>query len=302
MRCAKCDQMAAIRMRQHRLSFCREHYIEWFTHQTADTIRKYRLFPPSARVLVAVSGGKDSLSLWDVLIRLGYQTEGVYINLGIAGEMDYSNASQGYAQQFADQHTVSLRVVDLAADFHHTIPNLSRSTRRGQQRPCSICGLAKRHILNRAALDGGFDVIVTAHNLDDEVAVLFGNTLAWQVDLLQRQAPMLPAAPGFARKAKPFCRFYERETAAYALLRRIDFIEDECPFSEGSKQLEYKAVLNKIEEQHPGTKINYYAGFQNARKSFLPPLDATSTDDQVCPNCGQLTTRQGLCAFCDIFR
>ncbi len=303
MRCARCDQMAAIRMRQHRLSFCREHYLEWFVGQTAETIRKYRLFPTNARVLVAVSGGKDSLSLWDGLIRLGYQTEGVYINLGIAGDADYSNASQGYAQQFADQHSVKLRVVDMAADFHHTIPSLSRSTRRGKQRPCSICGLAKRHILNRAALDGSFDVIVTGHNLDDEAAVLFGNTLAWQVDLLQRQAPLLPAAPGFARKAKPFCRFYERETAAYALLRGIGFIEDECPFSDGSKQLEYKAILNQIEEKHPGTKTNFYAGFQNARAKFLaPPEVETMPDEQpVCPNCGQMTTRHGLCAFCQIF-
>lgn len=303
MRCAKCDLMAAIRMRQHRLSFCREHFLEWFIHHTAETIRKYRMFSPAARVLVAVSGGKDSLSLWDALIQLGYQTEGVYINLGIAGNIDYSNASQSYAQRFADQNGVNLRVVDLASDYHHTIPELSASTRRGNQRPCSLCGLAKRHILNRAALEGGFDVLVTAHNLDDEVAVLFGNTLAWQVDLLARQSPVLPAAPGFARKAKPFCRFYERETAAYALVRGIEFIEDECPYSEGSKQLEYKAILNKIEEQHPGTKINFYAGFQNARARFLAPTAAETAPEAqpLCPNCGQMTTRQGLCAFCQVF-
>jgi tRNA-5-methyluridine54 2-sulfurtransferase len=123
------------------------------------------------------------------------------------------------------------------------------------------------------------------------------------VDLLQRQSPLLPAGPGFSRKAKPFCRFYERETAAYALLRGIEFIEDECPFSEGSKQLEYKAILNKIEEQHPGTKINFYAGFQNARTQFLAPtaIEIAPDAQPVCPNCGQMTTRQGLCAFCQIF-
>ena len=71
--------------------------------------------------------------------------------------------------------------------------------------------------MNQIAHDKGYHVLATGHNLDDEAATLFGNTLNWTVDLLKRQSPLLPAMPGFARKVKPFCRIYERESAAYAL-------------------------------------------------------------------------------------
>jgi hypothetical protein len=73
--------------------------------------------------------------------------------------------------------------------------------------------------MNRIAREMNYDVLATAHNLDDEVAVLMGNVMNWQTEQLTRQAPVLEAEPGFARKVKPFCRFYERETAAYALWR-----------------------------------------------------------------------------------
>ena len=70
-------------MRQHKLALCEVHYPEWFVAQTQRAVEKYRMFGPDDRVLVAVSGGKDSLSLWDVLLQLGYQADGLYIDLGI---------------------------------------------------------------------------------------------------------------------------------------------------------------------------------------------------------------------------
>ena len=48
-------------------------------------------------------------------------------------------------------------------------------------------------LFNRAALEGGFDVVATGHNLDDEAATLLGNTLRWQTELIARQHPSLPA-------------------------------------------------------------------------------------------------------------
>jgi tRNA(Ile)-lysidine synthase TilS/MesJ len=83
MKCRKCDKPAVINMRHHKLALCAEHYIEWFIQQTEKAIEKYRMFDKNSRVLVAVSGGKDSLSLWDVLLELGYNADGLYIDLGI---------------------------------------------------------------------------------------------------------------------------------------------------------------------------------------------------------------------------
>jgi tRNA-5-methyluridine54 2-sulfurtransferase len=301
MKCQKCQERAVIRMRQHRLALCKEHYIAWFIDQTEHAIKKYHMFGHKDRVLLAVSGGKDSLALWDVLWQREYNADGLYINLGIESEVDYSNESERRARAFAKERGLNLHVVNINETYGSSIPALAQRSRRGKMRPCSVCGLSKRHVMNRIAREMNYDVLATAHNLDDEVAVLMGNVMNWQTEQLTRQAPVLEAAPGFARKVKPFCRFYERETAAYALLREIDYIEEECPFSDGSKQLYYKALINQMEEEQPGVKLAFYVGFLNAKQAgAFSALPEASYGQHLhpCPGCGQPTTSESLCAFC----
>ena len=239
MQCRHCDLKAVIYMRQHKLGVCKTHFIEWVRKQTERFIKKYRMFGEDDRILVAVSGGKDSLALWDILIQLGYQADGLYIGLGIDDGLQYSEESRQLSEAFAAKRGLNLKVVDVKENYGATIPEIAQTTNRGQGKPCSVCGLTKRHIMNKAAVEGGYDVLVTGHNLDDEAAVLFGNTLNWLSSYLLRQGPVLPAHGGLIRKAKPLCRFYEREMAAYALLRGIEYIYEECPHAVGAKTLDF---------------------------------------------------------------
>ncbi len=300
MKCRKCGRPAVFNMRQHKLALCEVHYPEWFVAQTQRAIEKYHMFGPDDRVLVAVSGGKDSLALWDVLLQLGYQADGLYIDLGIDG---YSVASREKVEQFAAQRPgARLTVVDLRAEYGETLPQVAQRVHRGHGKPCSVCGLIKRHVMNRVTRDGGYDVLATGHNLDDEVAVLFGNVLHWQTGYIARQAPVLPAnREGLARKVKPFCRFYERETAAYALITSIDYIYDECPHAVGATSLRHKGILNQMEEESPGTKLQFYLGFLRARKAGFFRERAEEVELRPCSNCGQPTSAPGLCAFCRLW-
>lgn len=301
MKCTKCAAPAAINMRQHRLALCGDHYVEWFQAQTERAVSKHRMFSREERVLVAVSGGKDSLALWDVLLHLGYQADALYIDLGIDDGIRYSDRSLAHIHRFlAGRPEANLQVVDIEQVQGASIPDASRLTRRGRSKPCSVCGLVKRHVMNRVARDAGYAVVVTGHNLDDEAAVLFGNTLRWQLGYLSRQAPVLPASSqGLARKAKPFHRFYERETAAYTLIRGIDYMYDECPYSIGATSLRHKAVLNELERQAPATKLQFYLGFLRAREEgAFEVLDAARPDLSACLECGQPTTAGQRCAFC----
>jgi uncharacterized protein (TIGR00269 family) len=302
MQCHHCDQMAAIRMKQHRLQLCKEHYLEWFVTQTEHTIRKFEMFNRRRdKVLVAVSGGKDSLSLWDVLWRLNYQAEGMYINLGIESQEHYSDSSEAFARRFAEERGLTLHVVNVNNEYGKSVPDFARQKKWGKDRPCGVCGMVKRHIMNQAASDHGCPVLTTAHNLDDEAALLLLNTMNWNVSLLRRQAPVLEAGGGLPRKVKPFCRFYERETAAYALLRGIEYVEEECPHSGGSTQLYYKDVLNRMEHEHTGYKMNFYTNFWNARIELFGQIAVKDVGDgHGCPNCGQPTTSNDLCAFCKL--
>jgi uncharacterized protein (TIGR00269 family) len=299
MKCRKCGAKASVNMRQHKLALCKEHYLEWVPEQTGRFIKKYGMFTHEQRILVAVSGGKDSLSLWDILVRLGYQADGLYIGLGIDGGIGYSTESHRLSQTFADQHGLKLHVVDVEGEYGQPIPVLSEISHRGHGKPCAVCGLTKRHEMNRIARDLGYDVLATGHNLDDEASVLFGNTLTWSGDYLLRQGPVLPEAPGLARKVKPLCRFYEREMTAYALARGIPYIYEECPFAEGSNTIYYKELLNQLETTRPGAKLTFYLSFLEARKNGLfAEREGAPPNMHPCTKCGQPTTAPGLCSFC----
>jgi len=286
-------------MRQHKLALCKEHYLEWFPEQTERFIKKYEMFTHGEKILVAVSGGKDSLALWDILTRLGYQADGLYIGLGIEEDIEYSSESHRLTQKFADERNLKLHYVDIEEDYGQPIPVLSELTHRGKGRPCSVCGLTKRHVMNRIARDLGYAVLATGHNLDDEAAVLFSNTINWLGEYLLRQSPVLPESPGLARKVKPLCRFYEKDMTAYALLRGIEYIYEECPYAVGSKTTYYKELLNQLETERPGAKLTFYLKFLEARRQGLfAEQEKVQANLHPCPNCGQPTSAPGICSFC----
>ena len=299
MKCRTCGQKAVVNMRQHKLALCKEHFLEWIPEQTERFIEKYGMFTHEEKVLVAVSGGKDSLSLWDILQRLGYQADGLYICLGIDEGLNYSSESQRLTENFAAEHGLKLHIVDIQKEYGATIPEFALRSHRGRGKPCSVCGLVKRHVMNRIARDLGYDVLATGHNLDDEAAVLFGNTLSWAGEYLLRQGPVLSETWGLARKVKPVCRIYEREMLAYALLQGIEYIYDECPYSIGSTSIYYKQLLNKLESDRPGAKQSFYLSFLEARNSGLfAEREDVQAELHSCPNCGQPTSAPGLCSFC----
>src|SRR4030043_1081986 len=124
--------------------------------------------------------------------------------------------------------------------------------------------------MNRIARQNNYSALITGHNLDDEAAILLGNTLNWVGTYLIRQGPVLEAnRPGLVRKVKPLCRMYEREMAAYALLRPIPYIHEECPFPEGSTSIYHKEMLNRLETARPGAKLRFYLSFLQAKRAGL---------------------------------
>ena len=256
------------------------------------------MLSPDDRILVAVSGGKDSLAVWDLLTELGYRADGLYVGLGIG---DYSDVSYDFARAFADERGLALTVIDLRDDYGYDVPTAAKVTKRV---PCSACGMSKRHLFDKAAIDGGYDVVVTGHNLDDEAAVLFGNTLRWDVEYLARQLPVLPARDGFPKKVKPLVRLTEREMAAWCIVRGIEYQVEECPMAVGNKHLAYKAALNAIERESPGSKAAFYLEFIDKMAPRLADLRQRERSRLVrCTSCGAPTTEPDsgdtpVCAFC----
>lgn len=294
MKCRVCREPAVIDVRRQNANYCAEHFLRMCRDQVAKAIDEFAMVSRGERCLVAVSGGKDSLAVWDLLTELGHRADGLYVGLGIG---EYSDVSGDHARKFAAQRELELIEIDLRSEYGYDIPTGARAARRA---PCSACGLSKRHLFDKAAIDGGYDVVVTGHNLDDEAAVLFGNVLHWQTEYLGRQLPVLPARNGFPRKVKPLVRLGERETAAYCILRGIDYLVDECPMAAGNRHLGYKDALNQIEATSPGSKFDFYFGYlKRAAAHFRPEAEADQADLRPCTRCGAPTPGD-VCAFCKL--
>ena len=292
MKCRVCRGPAVVDVRRHNAAFCRDHFLHHCEEQVRRAIHSFHMLEPGERVLVAVSGGKDSLALWEMLVRLGYEADGLYLGLGIGS---YSDESGRYARAYAEEHGRTLVEVDLDAELGYGIPAAAQATRRS---PCGACGLSKRHLFNAAAIEHGYDVVATGHNLDDEAAVLLGNVLRWDADYLGRQHPVLPAAPGFVRKVKPLVRLGERESAAYCVLRGIDYQVEECPMAAGNRHLGYKETLNALEDRSPGSKAAFLFGFlERGHDRFAATADAERAALGECAACGSPTPGE-VCAFC----
>ncbi|HWM78813.1 MAG TPA: tRNA(Ile)-lysidine synthetase, partial [Methylomirabilota bacterium] len=143
MKCRKCGAGAVIELPRHNAAFCAPDFKEFFRKQVAEAIRKHKMFTTDEAVLVAVSGGKDSLALWDVLIETGYRTAGLYLDLGI---FDYSVESKSKCEAFAASRGQKLIVESVAERVGAGIPEVQKATRRPT---CSACGLSKRYLMNR---------------------------------------------------------------------------------------------------------------------------------------------------------
>jgi len=292
VKCRKCGGGAAVELRRHNAAFCSPHFIDFFRKQVAEAIRKHRMFTRDETIMVAVSGGKDSLALWDVLIEDGYRTTGLYLDLGI---FEYSVESREKCEAFAARRGQPLLVERVADAVGASIPEVQKVTRRPT---CSACGLSKRYLMNKVALEHGYPVVATGHNLDDEAATLFGSVLHWQMDALPRQSPALESThPQLVRRVKPLYRLSELETAAYAFLRRIDYIVEECPFAKGATSLGHKDLLNRLEEASPGAKHNFLFGFLDKARPAFERQEALGL--RACASCGQVTTSE-ICAFCKL--
>ena len=246
-------------------------------------------------MLVAVSGGKDSLALWDLLLAIGYDADGLYLGLGIG---DYSDESGRYVRAFAAERGLQLHEVDLRDEYGYDVPTAAQATRRS---PCGSCGLSKRHIFNSFALEHGYEIVATGHNLDDEAAVLLGNVLHWETEYLGRQAPVLEARAGFVRKVKPLVRLGEREMAAYCVLTGIDYQVEECPMAEGNRHLGYKEVLNALETKSPGSKAAFLGGFYSRVTQHSQPRRTSSAKPCWPARCAaHPPSSEGICAFCNL--
>ena len=154
MKCKICKAEAVVALRSHNAAFCPDCYKDFFARQVERGIEGQKLFTRDERVLVALSGGKDSLALMLELSRQGYNVTGLHIDLDIPVS---SAAARGVVERFCAKHGLKLMVKEMAAEGL-SIPLVKERLHRPI---CSACGKIKRHYFNKAALEEGFTALAT---------------------------------------------------------------------------------------------------------------------------------------------
>lgn len=293
MKCTRCKEKAVVALPSHNAGFCPSCYLLFFERQVQKAIKDKKLFTYQDKILIALSGGKDSLALAWQLKKLDYDIQGLHIDLDIP---DSSPIARDHVQRFCQQNDISLHILEMSK-HGLSIPQVKIKSKRPI---CSICGKIKRYYFNKFAMDNGFTVLATGHNLDDEVARLFSNVFRWDAAYLGDQGPVLPEENGFSRKVKPLYRLSEFETANLCFLSEIDYAYAPCPYSSGASFTFYKSLLDQLEHKQPGRKMSFYEGFLSRGQQAFAKLDQEhGTTPTPCTRCGYPTSEE-VCGVCRI--
>lgn len=290
MKCKRCKQPAVVALPSHHAAFCKDCFLLFARRLVERAIKEHDMFSVGDRILVAISGGKDSLALSWQLKQLGYDITGLHIDLGIP---ESSPIARGYTERFCHANDIPLHVVELAP-----MGLGMNAVKQRVKRPiCSVCGQTKRYFFNQFAIEHGFPVLATGHNLDDETSRLFANVMRWDVAYLSDQGPVMPSTNGFAKKTKPLFRMSEFETANLCFLAGIDYGHAPCPYSAKASFPIYKNLLSDLEDLQPGRKINFYDAFlQRGRPGFAAQQEHAEPL-QPCERCGYPTSTT-VCGVC----
>ncbi|MBN1175038.1 TIGR00269 family protein [Candidatus Woesearchaeota archaeon] len=286
MKCEKCENKAII----GNPILCSEHFEEYILKTVQDTITQFNLFTKETKICVAVSGGKDSLALIDILIRLGYSVEGLFVNEGISNYREYSNED---LEKFMRKNKLLLRTTSFQDLVGHSLDEIMNTEKF---HACSVCGTLRRYLLNKFSKE--YDVIATGHNLDDEAQTVLINLARGNTDLMFRGGPKSKPTNQFTQKVKPLIFVSEKQLLTYAIIRKIKTGFEECPYAQTSYRAHLRDLLNEEESKNPSTKLNILKSYLNLEKNIIK-CDVKEKELCVCSVCGE-ASQEGICKACKL--
>ncbi len=287
--------------------------MEDLRERVAAEIEKYRMIGPGDRVLLALSGGKDSFVLLDILAEIHDPSKlvGLSIEEGIAGYNRREDMEK--IKKYASERGVEVILTSIKEYVGSSLDEIvAKSWSRGLNvSPCTYCGTLRRRIINHYAKTLGVNKTATAHNLDDEAQTAIMNLLRGDPVRLIRQHPLAPRlSRGFVQRVKPLRKVYEWETTMYAYLKGFRFQETECRYIELRPTLRARVRehLYGLEERHPGSLLRLLELVDRLvekvmdRYRELPELpscrvcgEPTSYNREVCKVC-ELLSKAGVLA------
>jgi len=255
--------------------------------------------------MVAVSGGKDSVTLLHILAKIEKAFPDVAMCVGTVDEgvRDYRDEALKIAEDNCRKLGIEHRVLSFKELFGYGLDEIVELTRkRGESglTPCSYCGVLRRKALNTLARKAGVDKLVIAHSLDDETQTMLLNIVHGDPMRIARSKPVLDVIhPKFVRRVKPLCMVPEREIVFYAYLKKIQFQSIPCPYAQTALRNDIRTMLNRMEHKHAGTLFTIF----NSIEKIRPALEASVAEVTLkeCRLCGEPTVGD-LCRACQLLQ
>jgi uncharacterized protein (TIGR00269 family) len=295
--CDRCEGKAAYYREYSGEGLCGKCFSKSLREKVAKTISKYSMLKYGDKVAVAVSGGKDSLSLLHMLVPIckkhGTNICAITIDEGIDG---YREESLEIVKNFAAKMDVEHRVLSYKELFGMSLEESLELRKERNMSSCSICGTFRRRAIDVVAESVQANVIATAHNLDDALQTFLINILAGDADRIGWTYPESVAYANNLRKIKPLTEIYEHEIAFYALINEIPFQSEECPHMNEGIRTQIREFLNKLEGEHAGIKYNAYNTVVKIAKRIK---ETSSREHNKCVLCSRDSTNN-ICSVCSM--
>jgi len=279
--CSKCKKNPSIYLRQYSGEFlCKKCFIKSIEYKAKKTISKYSMIRHGDTVAVAVSGGKDSLVLLNILKNTlasqDSQLVAITVDEGIRG---YRDESLSIVKNFCASIGVENRIMSFSELFGLSMDKAMEVRPSEKISSCSMCGTFRRRALDLLAESCGANVVATGHNLDDYVQTFLINLFAGDVERIGWTYPE-PVEYGITelRKIKPLMEIYEREIVLYAIHTNIPFQSEECPYKDESIRSAFRNHLNNLEKIHPGIKYNAYSSISKIAKKIKTASSLNTLD------------------------
>jgi len=284
---------------------CRKCFAKSVEVKVRATISKYRMLRFDDRLAVAVSGGKDSVSLLHILAGLERKHPksslvAVTVDEGIRG---YRDEALKIAVENCKKLNIMHHVVSFEDLFGYTLDELTASPKAKDMSrfsSCAYCGVLRRKALNLAARQVDASRIATAHTLDDEVQTILLNIFHGDVLRIAREKPVTDGVHRkLVRRIKPFCEIPERETSLYAYVKRVGFQSTPCPYASEALRNDVRHMVNRLEEKHAGMKFAIFNSIERIRPA-LQQMDMKQGFGE-CAECGEPTSDK-VCKTCQILK
>jgi len=296
--CSKCGKPAVYLRRYTSERLCGPCLTQTTLDRVRRTINRQKMFEEDDRIVVAISGGKDSAVLLHVL----HQIEAnfpkselipVTVDEGIKG---YRDKALEAARELTKSLNLDLEIVSFKNLFDYSLDDLVKKRTDKSLGACSYCGVFRRRALNEAAEKLEADVIAVGHNLDDEAQTIMMNIMRGDSRRIARtNVPRSRSIDGLVPRVKPLTELSERDIVAYSHHLKLVYHDVPCPYSGEAYRNDLKSFLNEMEHKRPGTLLAILRSAESMTEAFLSIVSDWSP--KTCERCGS-PSPSDICKAC----